>query len=131
MPKLFNAVYNFGVVNFIKRPAENNIVPVFCTITPMNEDKMTARGIPFVGNWKIERAKINDWILENDGVDFGTWLEDDNGELRADFTPDGLHPALFGKMLIGRKIEKFLAENWFNFITGEEVKEWSFVRIGS
>ena len=109
----------------------NDIVPIFCTLTPMNDEIMARRGIPFKKSWKVERKKINDRILKNDGVDFETWLEDENGELRADFTPDGLHPALFGKMLIGRKIEKFLAENWFNFITGEEVKEWSFVRIGS
>ncbi len=109
----------------------NNIIPVFCTITPMNESKMQSRSIPFKKSWKVERQKINEWILKNDGVEVTEMLEDANDELRADFTPDGLHPDLRGKMFIGRTIEKFLAENWFNFITGDEVKEWSFVRVSS
>ena len=105
----------------------NNIIPVFCTLTPMNEEIMTRRGIPFKKSWKAERRKINDWILNNGGVDVSKWLED-NGELRAEFTPDGLHPDLRGKMAIGNAVGKFLRENWFNFITGAEIKEWEFVR---
>ena len=108
----------------------NNIVPVFCTLTPMNEEIMTERGIPFKKSWKIERAKINEWILQNDGVDVNKRLEAE-GELRADFTPDGLHPDMRGKMVIGSTIEKFLAEHWFNFITGNEIKGWAFVRVSS
>ena len=109
----------------------NNIVPVFCTITPMNEEIMTRRGIPFKKSWKAERAKINEWILKNGGVDISKWLVDDNGELRAEFTPDGLHPDLRGKMAIGNAVGDFLRKNYFNFITGEEVKEWDFVRADS
>lgn len=108
----------------------NNIIPVFCTLTPMNEEIMARRGIPFKKSWKAERAKINAWILKNDGVDVSKWLED-NGELRADFTPDGLHPDLRGKMAIGNAVGNFLRANWFNFITGEEIKEWEFVRADS
>ena len=106
----------------------NDIFPVLCTLTPMNDEIMAKLGIPFAKTWKVERAKINSWILKNNGVDLGNYLEDDSGNLRADFTPDGLHPDLRGKMLIGNRIEKFLAENCFNFITGDEVKNWGFVR---
>ena len=111
--------------------AANNIVPVFCTLTPMNEEIMTRRGIFFKKSWKAERAKINAWILKNGGVDVSIWLTDDSGELRADFTPDGLHPDARGKMAIGNAVGKFIRENWFNFITGEEIKEWEFVRADS
>lgn len=109
----------------------NNIIPVFCTLTPMNEEIMTRRGIYFKKSWKAERAKINDWILKNNGVDVSKWLEDDSGELRVEFTPDGLHPDLRGKMAIGNAVGNFIRENWFNFITGAEIKEWEFVRAGS
>ena len=101
----------------------NKIIPVFCTLTPMNEEIMTRRNIPFKKSWKVERQKINNWILKNGGVDVSFNLED-SGELRAEFTPDGLHPDLRGKKFIGKAIEKFLQENYFNFITGAEVKQW-------
>ena len=103
----------------------NNIIPVFCTITPMNEDKMQRRGIPFKKSWKVERPKINAWILQNEfSIDVVSRLEDENGELRAELTPDGLHPDLRGKMFIGSAVEKSLTEKYFNFITGAEVREW-------
>lgn len=103
----------------------NDIVPIFCTITPMNEEIMTRRGIPFQKSWKAERQKVNDWILKTDfPINVLERLEDENGELRAEITPDGLHPALFGKMYIGQAIEKALSENYFNFITGNEVRGW-------
>lgn len=101
----------------------NKIIPVFCTLTPMNEEKMLSRNIPFKKSWKTERKKINEWILKNGGIDVSFNLED-SGELRADFTPDGLHPDLRGKKFIGKAVENFLQENYFNFITGAEVKQW-------
>ena len=104
---------------------EKNIVPVFCTLTPMNEEIMAKRGIPFKNSWKVERQKINEWIMQDEfSINILERLEDENGELRAELTPDGLHPALFGKMYIGKAVEKALAENYFNFITGNEVKGW-------
>lgn len=103
---------------------EYNIIPVFCTLTPMNDEKMSSRKIPFKTTWKAERKKVNAWILENGGVDVSLRLENSNGELREDITPDGLHPSLRGKMLIGAAIEKFLTENYSSFITGAELKEW-------
>lgn len=103
----------------------NDIIPIFCTITPMNEEIMTRRGIPFKKGWKVERKKINDWIIQDKfSINVSEWLEDENGELRAEMTPDGLHPDLRGKKFIGESVEKSLAENYFNFITGLEVKAW-------
>lgn len=92
---------------------ENNIQPVFGTLTPMNEKIVRDRKIFLTEkDWRTERKKINSWILKNGGVDVSSFLEDENGELRADFTPDGLHPALRGKMLMGKAIEKFLKEKF-------------------
>ena len=67
----------------------NNIEAVFCTITPMNEEIMTRRGIPFAKTWKAEREKINAWILENNGIEVNERLTDSDGTLRAEITPDG------------------------------------------
>ena len=100
----------------------NNIEAVFCTITPMNEEIMARRGIPFAKTWKAEREKINAWILKNGGIEVTERLTDFDGTLRAEITPDGLHPDMRGKMFIGQAVEKNLRENYFNFIYG--VKEW-------
>ena len=61
--------------------------------------------------------------LKNGGVDVAFNLED-SGELRAEFTSQSLYPDLRGKKFIGKAVENFLQENYFNFITGAEVKQW-------
>lgn len=93
---------------------ENNIIPIFCQITSMNESKMTKRNIPFVKGWQFERSKINDWIRKNNGVLIG--IENRAGELPETWTPDGLHPDLRGKMLIGKAIEDYLQKNFHNLV---------------
>lgn len=92
----------------------NNIIPVFCQITSMNSQKMTERGIYFVKDWRFERAKINRWIRQNNGVYTG--VENRAGELPETWTPDGLHPDLRGKMLIGKRIEEFLQKNFHDLV---------------
>lgn len=92
---------------------ENNITPIFGTLTPMNEKIIRGKNIFITDkDWRAERKKINDWILKNNGVDISSELEDEFGELREDFTPDGLHPALRGKMLIGKAVENHLQKNF-------------------
>ncbi len=91
----------------------HEIIPVFGTLTPMNEKIMRGLGIFITdGDWRGERQKINAWVLENGGVDVTQGLCDSEGELRADFTPDGLHPDLRGKKLMGEAIGKFLREKF-------------------
>ncbi|MBR6013043.1 MAG: hypothetical protein IK062_04575 [Selenomonadaceae bacterium] len=91
----------------------NNIEPIFCTITPMNEKIISGRKIFLTDNdWRTQRKKINSWILENGGIDVSSKLEDENGELQEKFTVDGLHPDLRGKILIGKSIEKSLKEKF-------------------
>ncbi len=99
--------------------AKNNITPIFVTLTPMNARIMQSRGIFLAkNNWRGEREKVNAWILNQKyAVDISQNLYDNQGELRADFTPDGLHPDLRGKKFIGEEIEKFLVKN-FSLIGG-------------
>ncbi|MBO4400995.1 MAG: hypothetical protein J5809_04025 [Selenomonadaceae bacterium] len=87
----------------------NGITPYIGTITPMNAEIISGRGIYLTEKyWQFELAKVNRWILENGGVDISSGLEGRAGELRAGLTPDGLHPNLRGKIFIGKAIEKFL-----------------------
>ena len=92
----------------------NDITPVFCTITPMNPEIIKRRGIYLTdGDWQAARNEINAWIMQNRySVDVSTALTDENNFLRADLTPDGLHPALRGKKLIGEKISEYLSRNF-------------------
>jgi len=92
----------------------NEITPVFCTVTPMNPELIRRRGIFLTdGDWRQEREKINLWIMQTPYfVDVSSALTDDQGFLRAEFTPDGLHPALRGKMLIGASIGDYLRANF-------------------
>lgn len=88
---------------------DNGIIPVFATLTPMNEKIIRGRAINLTDrDWRLEREKINRWIINNGGVEISAGLADETGDLRADFTPDGLHPNLRGKKIIGEAISKFL-----------------------
>lgn len=97
-----------------KKCIENDITPVFGTLTPINEKILRGRNIFLTDkNWRREREKVNDWILKNKfAVDISKNLYDDENELRAEFTPDGLHPDVRGKRFIGEEVEKFLIENF-------------------
>ena len=88
----------------------NNITPVFCTVTSMNPELIHKRGIPLTdGDWLTVRKKINAWIMQTPYfVDVTAGLEDDNGYLKSSLTPDGLHPALRGKKIIGETIAEYL-----------------------
>lgn len=97
-----------------KKCEENNITPIFATLTPMNEKILRGREIFLTDkNWRSERKKLNDWILKNKfAIDISKNLYDAENELRADLTPDGLHPDVRGKRFIGEEIEKFLLKNF-------------------
>lgn len=92
----------------------NNITPVFSTLTSMNPDKMKLRGIPITdGDWREQREQVNLWIRSTPYfVEVAKDLIDEFGYLRADLAPDGLHPALRGKMIIGRTIGDYLKKNF-------------------
>lgn len=84
----------------------NNIKPVFATITSMNPEIMRRRGIPLTdGDWREAREQVNFWIMKTPyHIDAAQGLTDEFGYLKAELTPDGLHPALRGKMIMGQTI---------------------------
>ena len=88
----------------------NQMTPIFCTITSMNPEIMNRRGIPLTdGDWREAREKINIWIMSTPYfIDVAEKLTDEFGYLRAELTPDGLHPALRGKKIMGEIIGGYL-----------------------
>ena len=92
----------------------NDITPVFCTITSMNPEIINLRGIPLTdSDWREQREQVNFWIMNTPYfVDVAKDLTDEFGYLRAELTPDGLHPALRGKKIIGEKIADYLKKNF-------------------
>lgn len=92
----------------------NDITPVFCTILPMNPEMMSRVGIGLAdGDWRETREKINFWIKKTPYfVDTATPLTDDFAYLKAELTPDGLHPALRGKKILGELIGDYLKKNF-------------------
>ena len=88
----------------------NDMTPVFCTITSMNPEIIQRRGIHLTdGDWRQEREQINFWIKKTPYfIDVAEPLTDEFGYLRAELTPDGLHPALRGKKIIGEMISEYL-----------------------
>ena len=96
-----------------QKSLSNEITPVFGTLTPMNPQIMSKRNIFLTEkNWQGELKKVNEWILQNGGVNISEKLFDAEGYLRAEFTFDGLHPDLRGKKLIGEAVEKYLQEKF-------------------
>ena len=91
-----------------------NITPVFCTILPMNPEIMGRVGISLAdGDWRETREKINFWIKKTPYfIDTATPLTDDFAYLKAELTPDGLHPALRGKKILGELIGDYLKKNF-------------------
>ena len=96
----------------------HDITPVFCTLTSMNPEIMQARGIPITdGDWREAREKINLWIMSTPYfVDVSTALTDGKGLLRFDLTPDGLHPGLRGKKIMGEILAKYLRDKFSTLI---------------
>ena len=92
----------------------HEITPVFCTVTSMNPTIMNLRGIPLTdGDWREAREQINFWIKTTPYfIDVATPLTDEFGYLRAELTPDGLHPALRGKKIIGEAVGNYLKKNF-------------------
>ncbi len=92
----------------------NDITPIFCTITSMNPEIIARRGIFLTdGDWREVREQINFWIMNTPYfIDVAKDLTDDFGYLRAELTPDGLHPALRGKKIMGEIISSYLKNNF-------------------
>ena len=92
----------------------NDITPVFSALTSMNPELIHKRGIFLTdGDWRAAREQVNLWIKSTPYfVDATEALTDEFGYLRAEFTPDGLHPALRGKKILGEAIGSYLKKNF-------------------
>ncbi|MBR2520186.1 MAG: hypothetical protein IKE46_10450 [Selenomonadaceae bacterium] len=92
----------------------NEITPVFCTLTSMTPEIMLPLGIHLTdGDWREAREQINSWIMKTPYfVDTAEPLTDSQGYMRSELTPDGLHPALRGKMIIGKTIGDYLRKTF-------------------
>ena len=62
-----------------------------------------------VWNWQAEQEILNQWIMNQPyHVDVTTPLKDEYGQLKENFTTDGLHPDHEGKRIIGEIIANYL-----------------------
>ena len=92
----------------------NGITPVFCTLTSMTPEILLPLGIFLTdGDWREAREQINGWIMRTPYfVDTAEQLTDAQGYMHAHLTPDGLHPGLRGKMIIGETIGNYLRKTF-------------------
>ena len=87
------------------------IIVVFLTVTPINSPLMVSRAHteqpPY--DWQVHQQYINDWIKKQPyHLDVSTALTDSMGNLRENYTTDGLHPDYYGKKYIGEQVGRYL-----------------------
>lgn len=90
---------------------QNKIKPVFITPTPINPKLI--RKVKFVenppGDWQNHMKYIWEWMRkQEDYIDIAEQFLDEEGNLRADFSTDGLHPDVEGKEIIGNAVGDWL-----------------------
>lgn len=98
------------------------IIPVFLTATPINAELMVRR-IPGIAvppvDWQEHQRYINNWVLQQPySLDVSSVLTDEAGNLKAEYTTDGLHPDYFGKKYIGEAVGRYLQQN-FAWVTSK------------
>lgn len=93
---------------------ENGITPIFITPTPINPEKIFKTKFVDVppSDWLYQRNEICDWIRKQKYfIDITQEMSDNEGNLKAYLTTDGLHPDSEGKQIIGKAVEKWLLDN--------------------
>lgn len=91
------------------------ITPVFVTATPIRPSYMAEmEGIGWPSSdWKSGQETVNTWVRQQPYfVDITAPLTDAIGELRGDYTSDGLHPDAEAKQIIGESIGRYLREHF-------------------
>ncbi len=85
-----------------KLSKENDIRPIFLTLMPINPENIAfAFQIDTDPKWKEKLRKINDHIKTKQyHIDLEPFFYDGNGKLSTEFSIDGLHPDIKGKMLM-------------------------------
>ena len=93
---------------------DNGIIPVFITPTPINPDlikkaKLIERP---PSDWQTHYDYACEWIRKQEYfIDITADFEDEEGNLRADLTTDGLHPDMEGKKIIGQAVQEWFYQN--------------------
>ncbi|MGN0941169.1 MAG: GDSL-type esterase/lipase family protein [Selenomonadaceae bacterium] len=109
-----DVIYNLRAI--MNKCEAHGITPVLVTVPPVNPSRMDAAGIeePAYG-WRSEREAVNAWIRrQTHFVDVATFLTDEDGNMRREFTSDGLHPDYDAKKFIGEQIGKYIGEHFEN-----------------
>ena len=92
-----------------------DITPIFTTATPITPRLMEKVWDvePASWGWKAEQIAVNEWIMAQPyAVDVSTPLTDEDGEMKAELTTDGLHPDAEAKKIIGETIGKYLKDTF-------------------
>ncbi len=107
---------NFSTQNLnlmLERCEVYGITPVFITPPPLNPDlifKVKTVEVP-PNDWREQRQYICDWIRKQKYfIDISEELTDEEGNLKAYLTTDGLHPNAEGKKIIGRAVEDWIIQ---------------------
>ena len=108
----WHSVTNYRTL--VDKCAYYNITPVFITPTPVNERLIKRSKMielpPY--DWQTHYQFLCDWIrTQPHYIDLTHEFEDNDGQLRAELTSDGLHPDDNGKRIIGYAVEEWLKEN--------------------
>ena len=110
-------VSNYSIKNLAEirdKCQENGITPIFITPTPINPEKILKTKIVDVppNDWRSQRNEICNWIRKQKYfIDITAEMSDDEGNLKAYLTTDGLHPDSEGKQIIGKAVEKWILDN--------------------
>lgn len=106
-------------IRFLRQIADKcrayGITPVFVTATPINPQRMAGSfGMEAAAaNWQRNQRQINDWIMAQPyAVDVTGALTDEHGDLRSDYTADGLHPDYEAKRYIGETIGRYVTTHF-------------------
>ncbi|MBQ6296213.1 MAG: SGNH/GDSL hydrolase family protein [Selenomonadaceae bacterium] len=88
--------------------AQNDIRPIFLTLMPINPANLqNAFHTPTDPNWHAKLQQINDYIKRQEFfIDIEPYFYDAQGTMDTNFSVDGIHPDIRGKMLIGELISK-------------------------
>ena len=87
---------------------KNDIRPIFLTLMPINPANILyAFRTETDPHWREKQQRVNDFIRQREFfIDIEPYFYDGNGEMDKNFSIDGIHPDLRGKMLIGEIINQ-------------------------
>ena len=108
----WHTISNYKLIN--EKCKEYDIIPVFITPTPVNPSII--KKCKFIEtpppDWHTHYKYTCEWIKNQEHhIDLTEEFEDEEGDLRADLTTDGLHPDLEGKKIIGQAVSNWLQDN--------------------